>query len=67
MGPNNIAYIFCDFDSAVESMDKIDQSIRPYTLRKTHELHRQLSSTAIKIKLVKIPGHAGIEENVTED
>ena len=65
MEPNNTAYIFGDFDSAVESMDKIDQSIRPYTLRKIHELHRQLSSTAIK--LVKIPGHAGIEGNVTAD
>jgi len=36
-----------------------------HTLRKIHELRRV--ATSITVKLVKIPGHVGIEGNVTAD
>jgi len=48
-------------------MDKFDHSIPPHTLRKIHELRRVLIATSITVKLVKIPGHVGIEGNVTAD
>ena len=48
-------------------MDKFDHSIPPHTLRKIHELRRLLIATSITVKLVKIPGHVGIEGNVKAD
>jgi len=65
--PHIIAYICCDSDSAVQAMDKFDYSIPPHTLRKIHELRLLLTATSITVKFVKIPGHVGIEGNITAD
>ena len=48
-------------------MDKFDYSIPPHTLRKNIELRLLLTTTSITVKLVKIPGHVGIEGNITAD
>jgi len=58
---NATAYILCDSLSAIEAIDNTDVCIPPHLFKKLKASCHVLVSSGIHIKLINIPGHAGIE------
>ena len=56
-------YILCYSASAIEYIDKIDTCISLHNLKRLKILCELLVHNGIKIKLVHIPAHSGIEGN----
>ena len=64
---NTTSYILSDSISAIESIDKIDPDIPLHGLKRLKVLCEQMVHVGINIKLIHIPGHAGLDSNIKAD
>ena len=60
-------YILRDSASSIEYIDKIDTCISLHNLKRLQILRELLVLMGIKIKLVHIPAHSGLEGNIKAD